>query len=87
MTLAFLIAAVLIGADEPKNPLFATVDLDRGETVQVRLPGGGRATVKLLEIKETRDSRREAPRRAEVTVEISGRTATLTSGNDRLPAR
>jgi hypothetical protein len=37
MTLAFLVAAVLIGADEKKKPLFATVDLDRGETVEVRL--------------------------------------------------
>ena len=69
MNLPFLVAAVLIGADEKKNPLFATVDLDRGETVQVRLPDGGKATVKLLEIKETRDSLREALRRAEVTVD------------------
>ena len=29
MNLAFLVAAVLMGADEPKKPLFATVDLDR----------------------------------------------------------
>src|SRR3954465_5938832 len=85
MNLAFLVAAVLVGADEPKKPLFATVDLDRGETVEVRLPDGGKATVKLLEIKETRDSLREALRRAEVSVEINGRTTTLTSGNYRLP--
>lgn len=31
MTLAFPIAAALIGADETKKPLFGTVDLDRGE--------------------------------------------------------
>ena len=85
MNLAFLLAAVLIGADEPKKPLFATVDLDRGESVEVRLPDGGKATVKLLEIKETRDSLREALRRADVTVAINSRTATLTSGNYRLP--
>jgi hypothetical protein len=54
MNLAFLVAAALIGADEPKKPLFATVDLDRGETVQVRLRDGGQATVQLLEIQETR---------------------------------
>jgi hypothetical protein len=58
MNLAFLVAAVLIGADEQKKPLFATVDLDLGETVAVRLPDGVKATVKLLEIKETRDSLR-----------------------------
>ena len=38
MNLPILVAAVLIGADEPKKPLFATVDFDRGETVEVRLP-------------------------------------------------
>lgn len=38
MTLAFLLATVLIGADEPKKPLFATVDLDRCEAVQVEFP-------------------------------------------------
>ena len=87
MNLAFLVATVVIGADEPKKPLFATVDLDRGETVEVRLPGGGKSTVKLVEVKETRDSLREALRRADVTVEINGRTTTLTSGNYRLPVR
>jgi hypothetical protein len=38
MNLTFLLAAVLIGADEPKKPLFATVDLDRGEAVEVQFP-------------------------------------------------
>ena len=50
-------------------------------------PGGGKATVKLVEIKETHDSLRETLRRAEVTVEINGRTTILTSGNYRLPVR
>jgi len=72
MNLAFLVAAVLMSADEPKKPLFATVDLDRGETVEVRLPDGTKATVKLLDIKEMRDSPREALRRADVSVEING---------------
>ena len=85
MNLALLVAAVLIGADEPKKPLFATVDLDCGETVQVRLADGGKATVKLLDIKETRDSLREALRHAEVTVEISGRTTTLTACRSLVP--
>src|SRR5262249_17096189 len=85
MKIAFLVAAVLMGADEKKKPLFATVDRDRGETVEVRLADGGKTTVKLVEIKETRDSLREALRRADVTVEINGRPITLTSGNYRLP--
>jgi len=73
----------LIGADEPKKLLFATVDLDRGESVEVRLRGGVQATVKLLEIKETRDSLREALHRADVTVEISRRMTNPRSGNGR----
>lgn len=85
MQLALLVAAVLIGADGKKEPLFATVDLDRGETVEVRLSDGGKATVKLLDVRETRDSLREALRRADATIEINGRTTTLTSGNYRLP--
>jgi hypothetical protein len=85
MNLAFPVTAVLVRADEPKNPPFATVDLDRGETVRVRLPDGAQATVKLPKIQETRDSLRETLRRADVTVEINGRTAALTSGNYRLP--
>src|SRR6266568_2481153 len=85
---AFLLAAALIGGDdkpETQKPLFSTIDLDRGEVYQVQLPDGSKATVKLLEIKEARDSLRDALRQAQVTVEIKGRTATLTSGNYRLP--
>lgn len=39
MNLAFLIAAVLLGADE-QGPLFAIVDLDRAETGEVRSAAG-----------------------------------------------
>jgi murein DD-endopeptidase MepM/ murein hydrolase activator NlpD len=85
---ALLLAAVLLGGEEKKDlqaPLFSTIDLDRGESVEVRLPNGSKASVKLLDVKETRDSLRDALRRADVTVEINGRTTTLTSGNYRLP--
>ena len=54
--LACLDAAALIGADDKQKPPFATGDLDRGETVRMRFPDGGRATVKLRDIWETRDS-------------------------------
>jgi hypothetical protein len=68
------------------GPLFATVNLDRGETGQVplarRRQGDGQAAEK---VKETHESLRDALRRAELTVEINGRTTTLTSGNCRLP--
>jgi hypothetical protein len=71
----------LIGADDKQKPPFATGDLDRGETVRVRFPDGGRATVKLRDIWETRDSPRDAPRRADVTVARTKKG----SGVSRLP--
>jgi hypothetical protein len=45
--------------------------------VVVRLPDGVQATVKLLEIKETRDSLRESVCGADVTVELKGRGSFL----------
>jgi murein DD-endopeptidase MepM/ murein hydrolase activator NlpD len=88
LTPALLVAAVLAGAagkEEPAKPLFATVDLDRNESREVRLPGGATAKVRLLGVEETRDSLRSALRQARVRVEINGRPVTLTSGNYRLP--
>jgi murein DD-endopeptidase MepM/ murein hydrolase activator NlpD len=85
---ALVIAALLAGAggkEEPRQPLFATVDLDRNESQQVPLTDGTRAKVKLLAVEETRDSLRSAIRQARVKIDINGRTITLTSGNYRLP--
>src|SRR5262245_19086746 len=83
-----LVAVLLSGADgkeEPRKPPFATVDLDRNETQEVRLADGTRAKVKLLDVEESRDSLRSAIRQARVKVYINGTTTTLTSGNYRLP--
>lgn len=88
LTSALLVAALLSGADgkeEPRKPLFATVDLDHNESLEVQLPDGTRPKVKLLAVEETRDSLRSAVRQARVKVDINGRTTTLTSGNYRLP--
>jgi len=88
LTSALLVAAVLAGADdkeEPLKPLFVTVDLHRNESQEVRLPDGTSAKIKLLDVKETRDSLRSALRRARVKLEINGSTTTLTSGNYQLP--
>jgi murein DD-endopeptidase MepM/ murein hydrolase activator NlpD len=88
LTSALLVAAVLAGAggkEEPHQPPFATVDLDRDESQEVRLADGTRAKVRLLGVEETRDSLRSALRLARVRVEINGTTTTLTSGNYRLP--
>src|SRR5438309_3872777 len=85
---ALFVAAILAGADgkeKPHQALFSTVDLDRNESQTVRLADGTKALVKLLDLKETRDSLRSALRQARVKAEINGRTLTLMSGNYRLP--
>src|SRR5262245_6163378 len=68
-----------------RPPLHRTVDLDRGELVEVDLADGSKAKVKLLDIEETRDTLRSAIREAKVKVEINGQAATLVSGLSRLP--
>src|SRR5262245_55777071 len=73
------------GSAAPRQPLFRTVDLNRGEAQEVELTDGTKVKIKLLEVEEVRDSLRSAIRLARVKVEINGSTATLTSGNYRLP--
>ena len=88
LTSLLLVAAIVVGADgneEPLKPLFATVDLDRGESREVALPDGTKVTIKLITVEETRDSLRSALRLARVKIEINGNTTTLASGNYRLP--
>src|SRR5262245_27537976 len=85
---AILLAAMVVGADGPdhlQKPLFATVDIDRGEARDVTLSDDSKVAVKLIDVDETRDSLRAALRLARVKIEINGRAATLTSGNYRLP--
>jgi murein DD-endopeptidase MepM/ murein hydrolase activator NlpD len=82
--LAFPFSTALLAA-EPREPLHRTIDLNRGETQQVQFSNGITAKVKLLDVRETRDSLRGAVRRAEVTVEINGVVTNLVSGNYHLP--
>jgi murein DD-endopeptidase MepM/ murein hydrolase activator NlpD len=82
---ALLVAALLAGNDEPQQPLFRTVDLDRNESQAVQLADRATVKVKLLGVEETRDSLRSALRLARVSLEINGSPVTLTSGNYRLP--
>src|SRR6185369_12364547 len=78
-----LAAAGRVSAAEP---LFRTVDLNRGEAQEVAFADGTKARIKLLEVEESRDPLRSAIRLARVKVEINGSAATLASGNYRLPA-
>ena len=66
-------------------PLLRTIDLNVGEGQVVELSGGKKATVKLLDLKETRDDLRKAVRIAEATVEVNGKKVTLVAGTYRLP--
>lgn len=68
-----------------RQPLVRVVDLDPGESAEVELADGSKATVKLIGLKETRDPIRDAVRDAKVTVEVNGETTTLTAGNYQLP--
>jgi len=72
---------------EPRKPLVRVVDLNVGESQDVVLSNGKQATVKLLDLKETRDSVRDAVRKGEVTVEVNGRQAKLVSATYNLPTK
>ena len=91
LALAALVVEVLgqriATADEPvpRQPLFRVADLNVGESQDVELSNGKRATIKLLGVEETRDKLRSALRLARVTVEVNGVVARIESGNYRLP--
>lgn len=77
-----------VAAENPPatlEPLNRVVDLKVGETATVELSDGSRATVKLISVKERRDSVCFAVRQAEVAVDINGVQTTLASGMYHLP--
>ncbi|MGP0064528.1 MAG: PKD domain-containing protein [Isosphaeraceae bacterium] len=66
-------------------PHVRVVDLDVGESRAVDLGDGTKAQLKLLPIDETRDTIREAVRRAVVKVEVNGQAVELISATYHLP--
>ncbi|MCA9267232.1 MAG: peptidoglycan DD-metalloendopeptidase family protein [Planctomycetales bacterium] len=68
-----------------RTPLLRAVDLAIGETAEVELCDGTKATIKLVDVAETRDTLRGAVRRADVKVEVNGQAAKLTAAMYRLP--
>lgn len=79
---------LLLAAKPPEAtliPLHQTLDLNLGESQEVTLSNGKKISVKLLDLRETRDSLRKAVRRAEVTVDVAGQKVTLVSANYNLP--
>jgi murein DD-endopeptidase MepM/ murein hydrolase activator NlpD len=89
MLILLLFGSVSLASAQPPQPTlsspFQTVDLNVGESADIALPGGARAKIKLLDVRETRDPLRNAVRRAEVDVELGGQKTTLVAANYRLP--
>ncbi|MDZ4687302.1 MAG: PKD domain-containing protein [Planctomycetaceae bacterium] len=89
-TAADLMAAMCqnLQADPPAStllPPMSVIDLNVGESSVVELSDRSRVSVKLLGLQETRDTLRNAVRRADVKVEVAGQVVTLVSANYRLP--
>jgi len=84
-----LASTTTVAAKEPPAPTleppFQTVDLDIGESREVKLSNGRTVSVKLLALKEIRDEPRQAIREARATVEIDGQKTTLSAANYHLP--
>src|SRR5258708_32447 len=75
-------------AQDPLRPLpvsMRTVDLNIGDSADVVLGDGKKITVRLIDLKETRDSLRDAVRLAEVTADVNGHKISLVSANYHLP--
>jgi murein DD-endopeptidase MepM/ murein hydrolase activator NlpD len=89
LTTLFCLASIALAADESwppaVEPLMRSVDLNVGESCDVKLSNGESVSVKLVDLKEICDEPRQAVRKALVTVEVNGQKTTLVAGNYRLP--
>jgi murein DD-endopeptidase MepM/ murein hydrolase activator NlpD len=68
-----------------RDPLHRIVDLDIGESRQVRLRDGAMVQVQVVALEESRDPIRDAVRRAVVKVGVNGQVVELTSATYHLP--
>jgi murein DD-endopeptidase MepM/ murein hydrolase activator NlpD len=85
---ACCLAVCLLHADPPAptlEPTLRAVDLQIGESADVKLSDGSIAKVKLLDVQEKPDSMSKAVREAKVKVEVNEKEAWLTSANYNLP--
>lgn len=86
LCVAFTVPSAGAMPPEPtREPRVRVIDLDIGQSQDVRLADGSTAAVKLVDLHEYLDSIRGAVRRAVVRVEINGRPITLDVGNYNLP--
>jgi murein DD-endopeptidase MepM/ murein hydrolase activator NlpD len=87
MTRALALAALLAAApaqEAARKPLHVTVDLALGETRDVAL-GDKKVSLRLLDVKETRDGLCSAVWKADVKVAVDGAEVTLSAGTYNLP--
>lgn len=83
---AVLKSVVLGGSvSPPQTPLVRVADVNVGESQTIELHDGSRATIKLLDLTETRDNINNAVRRAVVKVEVNGQIVSLVSSTYHLP--
>ena len=68
-----------------RQPIRQVVDLSLGETSELTLANGAKATVRLVNVAVERDTLRGAVRSARVRVEVNGTPATLPCANYTLP--
>jgi murein DD-endopeptidase MepM/ murein hydrolase activator NlpD len=79
-------SALLAGPPEPtRQPLRRVVDLSLGETREVELANGSKATVRLIDVAVAHDTLSGAVRSARVRVEVNGAPLTLGAANYHLP--
>jgi len=72
-------------AEPTIRPLVRVIDLDVGDSQEAVLCDGSKAVVKLLVLQETRDTVRDAIRRADVAVEVNGTQVSLVAATYHLP--
>jgi murein DD-endopeptidase MepM/ murein hydrolase activator NlpD len=72
-------------APSPTDPILRAVDLNVGESQDLRLSNSRTVRVRLLDLEETTDDVNGAVRRARVTVEVDGKKVELTSATYNLP--
>lgn len=87
MALLSVARSLAAGPPEPtQRPLLRAIDLEAGESAQVELSDGTKASVTLIAVHEVRDAIRSAVREARVELTVNGQRATLISATYHLPA-
>jgi hypothetical protein len=69
-----MLAVCSLGVAADTEPLLRVIDLNVGESQRVQLSNGKQVAVSLLDLRERRDSVRNAVREAVVKVAIDGKT-------------